>query len=504
VKAVTTGGTFRFAGFALDTDKGLLSRDGKAVELRPKSYALLDFMARNAGRVLSKDELLDAVWNDVTVTEDSLTQCIRDIRLALGSAGQSLIRTLPRRGYIFESGGATEAYADSPVAEPARSKLAVLPFRNLGGGPDQAYIAAGITEDIITALARFSALTISGHHAVSSPGIAEMELQQAANKLGVNYVVDGSIRFSSDRIRITARLQAAQSGETVWADHFDRPRDDVFAIQDEVVSSIAAALDERVVTTGAGHARRKPAASWSAYDCLMQGRDLCNQHRELESVPFLKEAARRDPDSALAHAWLAIGQALTFAMTNRRDEIIQAEAAAVRALQCDDHDSMTDWAMAVVLTFGRRLPECQKHFARAILLNPANIQIRGDYANWLRYSGETEQALIEIDAALLRDPFAPMWFHAVRGGILFDRRDYQGTLQEIGRLPFQNVHVMMVQLAAHAYRNEAAEAATVLSSIYQLLPGVTLATAAAIHPYANMDHTNHLTEGLRLAGLSEG
>jgi adenylate cyclase len=248
-------GLFHFAGFELDTDKGLLSRDGKAVDLRPKSYALLRYLVQNPGRVLSKDELLDAVWNDVTVTEDSLTQCIRDIRLALGDAGQSLIRTLPRRGYVLETVPAIEPAATSGPDEN-RPSLAILPFRNLGGGDQQRYMAEGITEDIITAIARFSSLTVAGHHAVTRPAFSELEPQQVAASLGVDYVVDGSVRFASDRIRITAHLQEATSGKTLWADHYDRARDDIFAIQDDVVTAIATALDGRLVAS-AGQTRRQ-------------------------------------------------------------------------------------------------------------------------------------------------------------------------------------------------------------------------------------------------------
>ncbi len=502
MKAVTTAGPLRFAGFELDAEKGLLSRDGKAIDLRPKSYALLHYLAQNAGRVLSKDELLDAVWNDVSVTEDSLTQCIRDIRLALGDAGQLLIRTLPRRGYVFESSSAAEKEAETR-SEDHRPSLAIVPFRNLGGGDAQRYMADGITEDIITAIARFSSLSVAGHHAVTGTAFAELEPQQVADRLGVNYVVDGSVRFASDRIRITARLQEATTGKTLWADHYDRARDDVFAIQDDVVTSIAAALDGRLVATGAGQARGKSASSWSSYDCLMQGRDLCNQHREAEAVPFLREALRRDPHSVLANAWLAIALTLSFAMTNQRAYVEEALACAKQALQIDDFDATAHWAMALAHNWGGRLADCEPHFARAMLLNPANIQIKGDHANWLRYSGQTSQALVEIDAALRQDAFAPQWFHAVRGGILYDSRDYPGARQALERLPVPNAHFFVTMVAVQAQLGDMKAAAAALAAVSQLLPGFSLVVASAIHPYSDSDLREHLLEGLKRADVPE-
>jgi adenylate cyclase len=495
-------GLFHFAGFSLDMDKGLLSKDGKAVDLRPKSYALLHYLVGHAGRVLSKDELLDAVWNDVTVTEDSLTQCIRDVRTALGDAGQHLIRTLPRRGYVFETASTAEPEA-ATESKDYRPSLAIVPFRNLGGGDHQRYMADGITEDIITAIARFSSLTVAGHHAVTGLAFAELEPQQVAASLGVDYVVDGSVRFASDRIRITAHLQEATSGKTLWADHYDRARDDIFAIQDDVVTAIATALDGRLVATGAGRARGKPAASWSSYDCIMQGRDLCNQHREAEAVPFLREALRRDSQSVLANAWLAITLTLSFAMTNQRAHVEEALACAKRALQIDDSDATAHWAMAMAHIWGGRLTDCEPHLVRAMQLNPANIQIKGDHANWLRYSGQTAQALLEIDMALRQDAFAPQWFHAVRGGILYDSRDYAGARQALERLPVPNAHCYATMVAVQAQLGDMQAAATALAAVRQLLPGFSLAVASAIHPYSDSGLREHLLEGLRRGGVPD-
>lgn len=496
------GGTFRFAGFTFETDKGLLSRNGKAVELRPKSFALLHYLARNAGRVLSKDELLDAVWSDVTVTEDSLTQCIRDIRLVLGDGGQTLIRTLPRRGYIFDP--LQEAAATQVSADEGKPKIAVLPFRHLGSDANQSYIADGITEDIITALARFSSLTISGLHAVRNSTIAGLAPKDAAAVLSAGHIVEGSVRTTSDRIRITARLVLAETDVALWSEHYDRPLEDVFSIQDEVVASIAAALDGRLVSSVAGQARRKAAANWSAYECLMQGRDLCNQAREQEALPLLEEAVRRDPTSAQAHAWRAISSTMSFADSNKREFLEKAAASAQLALQCDDHDSTSHWAMALTNTWNGRLLECSRHFDRAMQLNPANIQIRGDRANWLRYCGRTGKALEEIDYAILHDPFAPQWFHAVRGSIRFDMRDYAGAVQEYGKLQFPNPHVHVVLLSAHGHMGYMTEAQASLAKVLEVMPDLSLSNAGLLHPYGEESLRSHLIDGLKRAGLQEG
>jgi adenylate cyclase len=499
----TDQGVFHFAGFTLDPDKGLLSRGQAIIELRPKSYALLCYLVGNAGRVLSKDELLDAIWDDVTVTEDSLTQCIRDIRLALGDDGLDLVKTLPRRGYLFEGKAAAENPAAPQQRAGERPKLAVLPFRNLGGRQDQDYLSAGIAEDIITALARFSSLTVMGHHAVNRPAIADLEPQKAAAVLGVDYVVDGSVRFAPDRIRITARLLEALSGATLWAENFDRQPDSIFEIQDEVVNSIVAALDDRLVTTGASLARHRPAATWSAYDYLLQGRDLCNQHREVEAIPLFAEAVRRDPSSAHAHAWHAIAQAIGFAVTASRDYLDNAAKSASLALRCDDRDDAAQWSKGMSLMWAGQWQEASPYLRRAMQLNPANIQIRGDHANLLRYMGRLAEALAEIDSAIEQDPFAPLWFHGVRGGILLDMKDYAGALAELRRLPYQNPHVLTHQLAAFAWLGDDEGVSSTLRDIRGFMPGISIAVVEVMHPYGDSAVLAHLLEGLRRAGLPE-
>lgn len=496
-------GVFHFAGFTLDTGKGLLNHGAVPCELRAKSFALLSYLASHAGRVLSKDELLNAVWNDVTVTEDSLTQCIRDIRLALGEEGRSLIRTLPRRGYMFGDGSAP-APPDLPAATPpqGRPRIAVLPFRNLGGEPGQDYLSAGISEDIITALARFSSLTVTGPHVMAGLA-AGADAEQAAGELGVSHIVDGSVRFAADRVRITARLMALQSGTTVWAENFDRQRDGIFAIQDEVVRSIAAALDERLVAAGAGMARQKPLANWSAYDCLLQGRDLCNQHREVEALPFLRDAVARDPASALCHGWHAIAQSCAFALTTDiayRDGAIHA---AIQALRCDERNDTAQWSRALSLMWSGHLADAAPFFRRAMELNPANIQVRGDYANWLRYRGESAEALREIDAALAQDPFAPHWFHAVRGAILFDQQDFFGALAAFNRIPYQNSHLLIQRLAACAMLDDLDGVAAARLELREVLPTASVRAIGVILPYDNVGLLSRLLDGLRKAGLRE-
>src|SRR5262249_32395736 len=163
-----------------------------------------------------------------------------------------------------------------------------------------------------------------------------------------------------------------------WAERYDRDSQDIFAVQDEVVSAIAVTLAGRTVAAAAQLARRQPTASWSAYDCLLQGRELCNYYRERDAVPFFVQATEIDPTFAQAHSWLALALAVTSALEAQPQLLNEAAQAAQRALALDANDSTAHWANAMVLMYRREHEQAGVHFERAIALNPADLQIRAD------------------------------------------------------------------------------------------------------------------------------
>jgi DNA-binding winged helix-turn-helix (wHTH) protein len=202
---------FRFGRFSLDTGAGLLRSGAEEVALRNKSLELLTYLVRNAGRVVLTEELLTAVWNGLNVTENSLTQCIHDIRRALDDSERALIRTVPRRGYIFPA-DALETISLLP--DPAqfelsaakikdRPALAVLPFVNIGGAPENQFFAAGMSEDITTALSRIGELFIIAPHADYAGRGNSATLKGVAEELGARYVLKGSVRVNSNKLRVT-------------------------------------------------------------------------------------------------------------------------------------------------------------------------------------------------------------------------------------------------------------------------------------------------------------
>ncbi len=234
---------FRFGAFSLDTEGYVLSKGTEPVSLEPQVFNLLLFLAENRERVVSKDDLIEGVWEGLIVSDAAITSAINLARRAVADDGkkQAVIKTFPRRGFRFVAAieDADEAEADNPVSTSFssldRPAIAVLPFDNLSADPEQEFFSDGITEDIITALSLWRSFpVIAGNSTFVYKG-KSLDVRRVAEELGVRYVVEGSVRKAGNRVRVTA-----ESGHQLWADRYDRDLEDIFDLQDELTGRIAA------------------------------------------------------------------------------------------------------------------------------------------------------------------------------------------------------------------------------------------------------------------------
>jgi TolB-like protein len=233
------GAVYRFDRFTLDLVRGaLLAAGGTEIGLRPKAFALLRQMVENAGRLIDRDEIMAAIWPGVVVTDDSVSQVVKEIRRALGDEEQRLLRTVPRRGFLFAAEvSRVDDQATLVVLPPAavptaaatgRPVLAVLPFANMTGDPGQEYFADGITDELTTALSHLRWFSVVARSSAFIYKGALLDVRQVGRELGVGYVLEGSIRQSGDKVRITAQLCEAEAGLQVWAHRFDGGLADIF------------------------------------------------------------------------------------------------------------------------------------------------------------------------------------------------------------------------------------------------------------------------------------
>ena len=248
---------YLFEDYALDTDRRELLRGAEAVSISPQEFDLLDHLIRNRDRVVSKDDIIQAIWKGRAISDTALTTRLNAVRTAIGDSGESqrLIKTLPRRGFRFvgqiqkppETAGIDAAgnAGESPpqaLELPDKPSIAILPFSNLSSDPEQDYFADGIVDEIITALSRFKSVFVIARNSSFTYKGRAVDLKQVGRELGVRYLLEGSVRKAAGRVRITCQLIDATTGMHLWADRYDNDLQDVFALQDEITVKVISSI----------------------------------------------------------------------------------------------------------------------------------------------------------------------------------------------------------------------------------------------------------------------
>src|SRR6185437_1158876 len=294
---------FVFGDCVLDPDRREFTRRSEVVSVGPKVFDLLVHLVRNRERVVSKDDLLRAVWGGRIVSESTMTSHINAVRKAIGDSGeeQRLIRTVARKGVRFvaevreapPSDGVDALDADALLL-PDKPSIAVLPFHNLSGDPEQEYFADGVVEDVIAALSRIRWLFVIARNSSFTYKGRPVDVKQVGRELGVRYVLEESVRKAAHKVRITGQLIDATTGGHLWADRFEGTLDDIFELQDQVAASVVCAIAPQLQQAEIERAKRKPTESLDAYDYYLRG--MANLHR----------GSREAIDEALPHFHRAI------------------------------------------------------------------------------------------------------------------------------------------------------------------------------------------------------
>ena len=345
-----------FGDHRLDIEPRELRRGADLVDLEPKAFDLLAFLVLHRDRVVTKDDLLQAVWGGRIVSESALTTRVNAVRRALGDDGtaQRLVRTLTRKGVRFV-GEVTEVSNAAPTisgdqldripAVPDKPSIAVLPFQNLSADPEQEFFADGIAEDVTAALSRYPSLFVIARSSSLTYKSRAVDVKEVGRELGVRYVLEGSLRKSGDRIRVTAQLVEAETGRHVWADRYDRDLADIFAVQDEIAQVVTIAIAPEIAGAEQQRAMRKPAASldaWAAYQRGLWHLGRLTKDDNSLAEKFLQRAVELDPTFAGGHWGLASAQfeaASIFRTRNLSEAQISAENSARHAVDLDGTDA---------------------------------------------------------------------------------------------------------------------------------------------------------------------
>lgn len=507
----------QFEDFVLDADRRELRRAGALIPVEPQVFDVINYLLHERARVVTKDDLFDAVWNGRIVSESTLTTRINAARRALNDSGeeQRLIRTIARKGFRFVGlvhSAPAEPASDEPGAAAAeRPAIAVLPFTNMSGDPEQEYFSDGISEDLITALSKLRWFLVIARNSSFIYKGKSVHMREIADALGVRYVVEGSVRKSGSRVRITAQLNDAVTGSHIWAERYDRALADVFAVQDEITEHIVSNIEPHLYAAENFRAQRKAPDNLDAWDLVM--RALGHYWRvtradNLVAQALLEKAISIDPAYGQALGVLATSYMFTAHMgwMDMAAAMPLAESAALAAIRADSEDPWAHHALGHVYLFAHRFDDSLAEFEVALGLNPNFALAQGFYGLSLSYSGRWQDAERAARRALRlspRDPYA-----AVYSGILAWARFLAGDYEAAIRLSrealrqrsdFVGAHRVLTAAAAMAGHLDLARDA--LRDCRRAQPNISLEWIARHMPIKGEADREHYLEGFRRAGL---
>ena len=562
----------RFDHYVLDLDRGCLLLDGSEIVLRPKTFAVLRNLVENSGRLVSKDELFASVWPNLAITDDVLVQSVGELRRALGDNGPRLIRTIPRRGYRLESevssvaapdqfwtDAASLSSASSTSGQPAgrdtsmvarklagpnrrlfavlavavlvaagttwtvvttqwrysrhaeigaKPAIAVLPWANQSDDSSRDYFSDGLTQDIISALGRFSALTVMSWNAVHPYKAKPANPEEIGRALAVSYLVEGSVRQTGDRVRVTAQLVDTRQGRVLWSARFDEPLADVFTLQDNMTAQIVSAMALRVTQIEQRRVLAKRTESLEAYDYVLRARPA-SQHptraNVAEARTLLKRAIELDPNYAAAYSALAetyyIAPAMGWA-ESPTTFLSRGEELATKALSIDDADVRAHIVLSRIHIFHQRYRQAEAEIERAIAINPNDAQGLGGRGDILVWLGQTDAAIETLELAQRIDPDLNTMDRFALSLAYYLKQRYDAAIEQAEVNLRQNPNASfsrIVLAAAYAQQGRAEDYARVVEVVRRTDP--TFDPKEFGTKFLNSVDLDHVRDGLRKAGL---
>jgi TolB-like protein/DNA-binding SARP family transcriptional activator/Flp pilus assembly protein TadD len=391
------------------------------------------------------------------------------------------------------------------AAASVKPAIAVLPFRNLSDDAVQRYFSDGITEDIITELSRVRSLTVIARHSSFAFRDHPLDVVAVAQKLGVECIVEGSVRRAGNRARITARLIDTESGGQLWSEHYDRDLTDIFAVQDEIVQAIVATLPGRIDAAGMSLARRKRPENLTAYDCFWRGLELyqtMDRAAEPSARHWFEKAIAADPNLAVAYSYISALHLRNWYLELSAQDLEQALDLARRAADLDPNDGEIQGGLGVMRLYRKEFAEAAFRLNRAIVLNPNDTLVMVWMAWLATYRGRPAEGLDWMSKAQRLNPYPPSWFDTSQAMVLYGLHRYEEAAAILPR-ESTDAWVLAYLLAAYGHVGRLEEARTLEAKFRSQRPDRSLLQVAAIEPYESAADLDHLLDGLCRAGVSE-
>ena len=520
---------YQFNQYSLDTKQYRLTREGRPVAVEPLVFALLVYLLENRERVVSRDELLNELWQGKVVTDAALAARLKDARKAVGDSGsqQAVIKTLHGRGYQFvaELDEADENPSTADVSQalslPELPSIAVLPFENLGSDPDQDHLIDGIVEDVITALSQFSGLFVIARNSSFSYKGKSVDARRIARELGVRYLLEGSVRRSANRIRISGQLINALDGNQLWAQRFDGDLNDIFELQDEITRAIVGSIAPQIELAEVERGRRLQPGKLSSYELALKAKSLTYDAFRFGDADKL-ETAIETANAALAlderntHALWILGMAhmeqYTYQWVDNPPAALEHSfQVAERLIHADPSHAGGYILRAGINTNRHEFDLAMADYDHGLSLNP-NSSIHLIHAAWGKsLAGLTDAARAHAELGLRLSPkeydiFLGYAYLGLQQASFADGDFEQAakwgrlSIQMHARAPIRRA--MMVACCAYGGRFD--EARGHAAELVKFSPGfIASLLSRDLVLYREPGHNDLLIEGLRLSGVSE-
>jgi TolB-like protein len=513
--ATTSDRAISFGAFRLTRRTGELWRDGTEVRLTPRAAAVLALLLERAQQVVTKQELLDRVWEGSSVGDEALTSCIRELRRALDDDAREprYIETRHRRGYrlIVPVAIATPA----ALALPDKPSVAVMPFQNMSGDPEQEYFVDGLVEDITTALSRISAFFVMARNSSFSYKGRAVDVRQVGQDLGVRYVLEGSVRKAGGRLRITGQLVDATTGNHIWADRYEGALEDVFDLQDRITSSVVALIEPKVQQVEIKRAQAKSTENLTAYDLYLRAFAAHSDYEDQSNnsaLALLARAVAIDPHFSSAYGLMANCHVhrLNRGWGSVADARKRGLEAAKRAAETGRDDPRAlGWAANGIARFGGNLEEALVHIERALALSPDSVHVRrmGGYTCFV--AGKHEHSIEHFRRAMQLDPMEPWAFHSYYGIALpyFFTGRYEDALAWVDKALLARPNYaspLRLKIAASAMAGHpSGEIQKAIEQLHTVEPELSITQLMQRLAHFRQVDLELYSKALRLAGLPE-
>jgi len=527
---------YNFENYTLDVDRQELRRGTDRLSVEPQVLDLLQYLISNRDRVVSKDDLIAHVWNGRIVSDSTLTSRITSARHAVGDSGadQRLIRTVARKGIRFvgevrenPSSAKIEATRSASAAVgprlsfqsagaprprlPDKPSIAVLPFTNMSGDPEQEYFSDGITDDIISALSQLRWLFVIARNSTFVYKGHAVDVKHVGSELSVRYVLEGSVRKSGQRVRIASQLLDAMTGNHIWAERYDRELSDIFALQDEITTSVTAAIEPKLLAAEGIRTETRSFDDLSAWDLVARALSHFWKLTPPESataIAILRQAVERHPNYAPAHSMLAFALLVAGYMgwiPGEADRKFVTQLAR-RAVELDEDDPWAYMALGMIAWTDRQTDEAVRRFQAAISLNPNFAAAYGYIGLALVFDGRSDEALRYFEQVMRMSPRDPSTHFFAGISVAHYMAGRYSDAVRWGRQALQQRPGILsghrILCASLAQAGQMEEASKQMEMLRQMQPDLSIAWIKRWVPYTP-GPMEHFLNGLRKAGLTD-